>query len=277
MEPSSPEARARYDALVAVAAGSVIGLDFDGTLAPVVDDPEEARIHPEATAVLARLAGKVRAIAVVTGRPARQAVALGELDALGVALHEHGTELFVLGQYGHERWTATERRILSPRPPAGLASFERELPSVLRAAGAPGAHIEEKGLAIAVHTRRLPDAAEAFARISGPLAELAARHRLSVEPGRLVIEVRSSERDKGDAVRQLAEECAAEGFFFAGDDLGDVAAFEAVLALRAEGMPSLLVCSASEEESALTGLADLVVDGPDGVLALLSRFADDVG
>ena len=272
----SEEARGHYDALLAVASRSVIGLDFDGTLAPVVDDPEEARIHPDAGSVLARLGGLVRAVAVVTGRPARQAVALGDLDVVGAALQEKGTELFVLGQYGNERWTSTERRILSPRPPAGLASFERELPSVLRAADAADAYIEEKGLAIAVHTRRLPDAAEAFERVVKPIAELSVKHRLAVEPGRLVVEVRSGERHKGHAVMQLAEECEAEGFFFAGDDLGDVEAFEAVLRLRAKGLAGLLVCSASDEEAALAELGDVVVDGPHGVMELLSQLADDL-
>ena len=75
----------------------------------------------------AELAEVVRAVAVITGRPARQAIAMGDLDALGNAMLDRGAELFVFGQYGNERWSSTEQRIRSPRPPAGLASFEREL------------------------------------------------------------------------------------------------------------------------------------------------------
>ena len=132
MEFTSDDARAHYDAVRDVLDGLVVGLDFDGTLSPVVDDPEAARLHPAAPGALLELAEVVRAVAVITGRPARQAIAMGDLDALGNAMLDRGAELFVFGQYGNERWSATEQRIRSPRPPAGLASFERELPSVLR-------------------------------------------------------------------------------------------------------------------------------------------------
>ena len=73
----------------------------------------------------------------------------------------------------------------------------------------------------------------------------------------------------------LAEETGAGGFLFAGDDLGDVEAFEAVAELREQGLPTLLVCSASEEESALVDRSDVVVHGPDGVLDLLRRLTVD--
>jgi trehalose 6-phosphate phosphatase len=90
-----------------------------------------------------------------------------------------------------------------------------------------------------------------------------------------VIEVRSPGMDKGVVVRNLAKEVEAGGFLFAGDDLGDVEAFEAVAELREQGLATLLVCSASQEESTLLELADVVVPGPDGVLDLLRRLTDD--
>jgi len=121
MEFTSGEGERRYAALVRAAAEAVVGLDFDGTLAPIVEDPAEAHIHPDAGAVLAGLAEQVRAIAVITGRPARQALALGGLDDVGAAIAEKGKELYLFGQYGNERWSSTRRRIISPRPPHGLA------------------------------------------------------------------------------------------------------------------------------------------------------------
>ncbi|KRF35130.1 trehalose-phosphatase [Nocardioides sp. Soil805] len=275
MEFTSPEARARYDALVAAADEVVVGLDFDGVLSPIVDEPSEAHIHPDAPEVLVALSDVVRAIAVVTGRPARQALALGGLDEVGDAIGDHGKQLFLFGQYGNERWSSTSRRVISPRPPHGLSTFERELPGLLRRADAVGAHVEEKGLAVAVHTRRLDDAAGAFERLLPPMRELAARHGLIVEPGRNVIEVRSDGMHKGNAVETLVREQSAGGFLFAGDDLGDVEAFEAVAALREQGLPTLLVAAASDEQSALVPLADVVVPGPDGVLALLRRLTAD--
>ena len=275
MEFTSPTAQQRYDALVEVASTTVVGLDYDGTLAPIVDDPEIAHIHPDAPEVLESLADVVRAVAVITGRPARKALALGGLDEVGQEIGDRGRELFVFGQYGYERWTSTQRRVVSPRPPHGLSGFLRELPRVLREADADDAFVEDKGLAIATHTRRLDDPAGAYERLLPRLTELAQRHGMVVEPGRNVIEVRSPGMDKGTVVRNLAKELEIGGFLFAGDDLGDVEAFEAVAELREGGMPTLLVCSASQEESTLIELADVVVPGPDGVLDLLRRLTAD--
>jgi trehalose 6-phosphate phosphatase len=275
MEFTSPEAEQRYAALVRSSPATVIGLDFDGTLAPIVDDPTIAHIHPDAPETLIELSRCVRAIAVITGRPARQVLALGGLDEVGDRIGDLGRELFVLGQYGNERWTSTDRRVISPRPPHGLAGFLRDLPSVLRRVGAEAAYVEEKGLAVAVHTRRLPDAAATFERLLAPLTASAHEHDLMTEPGRNVVEIRARGMDKGLAVASLARELSADGFLFAGDDLGDVEAFRAVLQLRRAGVATLLVCSASAEQSALLGMADVVVDGPEGVLDLLRRFSTD--
>lgn len=275
MEFTSAAGEEHYDALVRAASRCIVGLDFDGTLSPIVDDPESAHIHPDASEVLVGLAAQVAAIAVITGRPARQVLDLGGLEEVGNALASADADLYVFGQYGNERWSSTNRRILSPRPPRGLASFERELTGVLRRASAADAWIEDKGLAVAVHTRRLEDPDGAFQRLLPPLRELAARHDLIVEPGRNVIEVRSHGMHKGRAVETLVAELDAGAFLFAGDDLGDMEAFEAVAELREQGMPTLLVCSASSEESALVALSDVVVKGPDGVLNLLRQLTAD--
>lgn len=275
MEFISALGEQRYAALVRAAPDTVVGLDFDGTLAPIVDDPEQARIHPDADRVLVDLAAQVLAVAVITGRPARQALDLGGLEEVGNDIGDSGKDLYLFGQYGNERWSSTHRRVVGPRPPAGLASFERDLPRVLRRVDTADAFIEDKGLAVAVHTRRLDDPEAAFARLLPALRELAARHDLVVEPGRNVIEIRSPGVHKGQAVRTLVEELDAGGFLFAGDDLGDIEAFQAVGELAAGGMATLLVCSSSEEESALLPLADVVVEGPDGVLALLAQLTED--
>lgn len=267
----------RYRDLVSAASRTVVGLDFDGVLSPIVEDPSEAHIHPESREVLIGLAEVVHAVAVITGRPARQALALGDLDEVGAEIGDQGKELFVFGQYGNERWSSSQRRIVSPRPPPGLSTFQRELPGVLRRADAAAAYVEEKGLAVAVHTRRLPDPAASFNRLLEPMQALAARHGLVLEPGRQVIEVRSPGMSKGHAVETLVAEQEAGGFLFAGDDLGDLDAFAAVEALRAQGMPTLLVCSLSDEESALAARADVLVKGPDGVLDLLRRLTRDAG
>ena len=161
MEFRTRQSQDRYDGLVAVARDVLVGLDFDGTLSPIVDDPAQAVIHPEGARVLTALAARVRAVVVVTGRPARQVVELGGLEAVADGLAD-GARLVVMGQYGNERWDSGSREFISPEPPAGLQAFRDELPRLLAAERADGAFVEEKGLAVAVHTRRLPDAAAAF-------------------------------------------------------------------------------------------------------------------
>jgi trehalose 6-phosphate phosphatase len=278
MEFTSPQARRRYDELLAVAKDTVVALDFDGTLSPIVEDPAAAHIHDDAPDVLIELAQVVRAVAVITGRPARQALALGNLDEVGDRMAESGRELHLFGQYGNERWSSTNRRVISPRPPHGLSSFLRELPGLLRRADAQDAYVEEKGLAVAVHTRRLPDSVAAFDRVLPLLREAAARNDLAIEPGRLVAEVRAPGMHKGIAVHTLVKELGAAGFLFGGDDLGDLEAFAAVAELREAGLATLLVCAegpGAEGPDELADLADVVVPGPDGVLDLLRQLHAD--
>ena len=275
MEFVSAEGEARY-AEVARAARPLVCLDFDGTLAPIVADPAAARIHPEAADALAGLAAAGATLAVVTGRPARQALELGALEILAERVAAAGSTLYVLGQYGNERWTSLDRRIVSPDAPPGLGEFRGRLPGLLAGVDAAGEpFVEDKGLAVAVHTRRMPDPAGSYERLLPVLSAAARDHGLDVEPGRLVVEVRAPGSDKGGAVRTLVIESRPDAVLFCGDDLGDVAAFEAIGALRADGLPGLLVCSGSAEQVALVELADVVVPGPDGVITFLQQYAAD--
>ncbi|MGV9318109.1 trehalose-phosphatase [Streptomyces sp. NPDC003660] len=248
---------------------AVIGLDFDGTLAPIVADPDQARAHPGAVPALAALAPKVASVAVVTGRPAGVAVRNGGFA--GVPGLEH---LVVLGHYGAERWDAVTGTVTAPAPHPGIAAVRAELPGVLDRAGAwPGTWIEEKGRAVAVHTRRAENPDAAFDTLRAPLTDLATRHGLIVEPGRLVLELRPPGMDKGVALLDHLRATGAESVLYAGDDLGDLPAFAALEKLRSNGFPALLVCSGSTEVTELAERADLVVDGPEGVVALLSALA----
>jgi trehalose 6-phosphate phosphatase len=276
MEPHPDASGDQYAAVVASGDRLLVALDFDGTLSPIVPDPAAAVIHAEAPEVLAALARQVRVVAVVTGRPARQVLALGRLEEVAANLGA-GHELVVLGQYGNERWSSATGRVVSPPPPAEVADLLAELPTLLREADAADAWIEEKGLAVAVHTRRTADPAAAFDRLLPVLTKAAQARGLLVEPGRYVVEVRAPGMDKGVALRRLVEEYDARGVVFVGDDLGDVPAFETAADLRSAGLPALLVCSGSAEQTALATLADLVVNGPDGVMACLRQLSTDLG
>jgi trehalose 6-phosphate phosphatase len=266
--PAAPEGRAGLEALLADPRHALVAADFDGTLAPIVTDPREARAHPGAVPALIALAKAVGTVAVITGRPAAQAVALGGLDAV--------PGLIVLGHYGGQRWQ--DGQLTASAPPPAVEAARGALPGVLRQAGAPdGTWIEDKAQAVAVHTRRAADPEGALARLRGPLGELAARLGLAAEPGRFVIELRPPGVDKGTALTGLARERAARSVLFCGDDLGDLAAFAAVRTLRAEGIPGCTVASASTESPQVAAAADLAVEGPPGVVALLAAIAAELG
>ncbi|MFH9084538.1 trehalose-phosphatase [Streptomyces sp. NPDC017673] len=272
----TPRTQAGQDGLAALLAQprtALIGLDFDGTLAPIVADPEQARAHPGAVPALAALAPAIASVAVITGRPPEVAVRYGGFA--GVPGLEH---LTVLGHYGAERWDAATGELTAPPPHPGVAAVRAELPGLLERAGAgEGTWIEEKGRALAVHTRRAPDPQAAFEALRAPLADLATRHGLIVEPGRMVLELRPPGMDKGVALLDHARAVHAGCVVYAGDDLGDLPAFAAVEKLRTNGVPGLLVCSGSTEVTELADRADLVVDGPEGVVGLLRALAAQLG
>nr|WP_269451975.1 trehalose-phosphatase [Tessaracoccus coleopterorum] len=113
-----------------------------------------------------------------------------------------------------------------------------------------------------VHTRRSDDPEGAYAALLPRLREIAAAHGLTVEPGRSVIELRSSNVTKGDAIRALVEETGARVVAMCGDDLGDLPAFEELVSLRAEGLVTCRVVSASPEQAAMDDSADILADGP---------------
>ncbi len=257
--------------LVAAPARSVVACDYDGTLAPVVPDPLQARPSPGAVDALMALSALVGRLAVVTGRPADVAVRLGGLDMV--------PRLVVLGLYGAQRWEAG--RLTGAAAVPGLAPALAEVRSLLAASGpaTAGTWIEDKGGAFALHVRRAADPAAAMAALRDRLARIADRAGLLLEPGRLVLELRAPGSDKGTALRSLVDELGEEpsGVLYAGDDLGDRPAFAAVRALRAEGVPAWSVAASNAETPEVAADADLVVDGPAGVVRLLTAIAAALG
>jgi trehalose 6-phosphate phosphatase len=184
--------------------------------------------------------------------------------------------MVVLGQYGVERWNAAGGSYVLPPEPDEIVAVADELPKLLASLGLAEVRLEHKGRAVGVHTRTLADPAQAFAQLEAPVRALAERHGLKVEPGKNVWEIRAPGMDKGAALRAVVTEVGARRVVFAGDDLGDLPAFEAVQALREEGLPGLLVCSASYEEDALVAISDVIVDGTAGVAGWLGALADAI-
>lgn len=257
-----------WDALVADPAGALVALDYDGVLAPIVEDPTLALPAPGAMEVLRRLAGRIGTLAVVTGRPAAQVVEIGDLASIPGVIVE--------GQYGAERWVGGE--LTTPDEPAAVTAARAGLPGALAAAGAdPAVWVEDKRLALVVHARRTADPDAELARLEPALLAFARRHGLEPHPGKMVVELRPPGFDKGGTLRRLVAAASPAAVLFAGDDLGDVPAFEAVAGLRAAGVPGLSVASASPETAAgVAEAADVAVDGPPGVVSLLVTLADEM-
>ncbi len=248
----------------------LLGLDFDGTLAHVVDDPTQAFAHPASVEAVARLGHVLGQVAVVTGRPVDQVLALSGFRGLAGL-----DRLVVCGQYGAERWDALGDVHHRPERPASVERLATVLPGWLADHDAAHVRIEDKGLAVAIHTRGL--GSDLLAALDAPLRDLAADLDLDVEPGRQVLELRGVRVDKGVALRGIVEQVRPLHVVYAGDDLGDLPAFDEVDRLRDEGVDGTLVCSASTEQDALVARSDVVLDGPDGVAAWLTAWADALG
>jgi trehalose 6-phosphate phosphatase len=259
--PTSEAGVAGLDAILDRPRHASLAFDFDGVLAPIVDDPGQSRPYPGVVSALGRLAELVGSVSIITGRPVADVLRLGGLDDLAELEH-----FSIFGLYGMQRWDRAGRRVVSQSPPPGVAAVRDELPALLERAAAPGVAIEDKTMSVAVHTRRAAEPQRAFAALLEPLTGLARRHGLALEPGRLVLELRPPGIDKGNALLSIVERHEAGAVAYFGDDLGDLAAFDAVERLRDRGVAGLKVCSGSEEVQRLAERADLVVDGPPGVL-----------
>jgi trehalose 6-phosphate phosphatase len=267
--PLTEAGAAGLSALLQRPAEAMLALDFDGVLAPIVADPHGARPHPRTIATLARLAPRLGWITVITGRPTSYVAEHG-----GLTDHADLSGVVVFGHYGNQRWTVATGELVTTPPTEGVLAARAELPDLLLRLGAPDVWVEDKGTALAVHTRRSADPHGTLAMLRAPLHEFAAGHALVVEPGRLVIELRQPGPDKGDTLRRHVADCKAAAVVYIGDDLGDLAAFAAVDELREDGVAGLKVCSGSVEVIEVAERADLVVDGPDGVADLLDALVD---
>jgi trehalose 6-phosphate phosphatase len=231
--------------------GAAVFSDFDGTLAPIVDDPAAARPLDGVVDVLSELARRYGLVGVVSGRPA-------------AFLREHlgGRGLLLSGLYGLE--LVTEDGDVEAVPEA--AEWEPVVRSLAAAGLPPGLSLERKGLTAVVHFRTDPSqarAAEAWA------AEAARATGLVVHPGRMSYELRPPLAfDKGTVLAGAVEGRRHVCFF--GDDAGDLSAFDALDRMATEGATVVKVGVQSEEApAALLESADLVVEGPAGTLSVL--------
>jgi trehalose 6-phosphate phosphatase len=225
-------------------------LDFDGTLSPIVARPELAKIRDGAREAIARLVGRYAVVAVVSGRTPAQ---LRELVGIeGVVL----AGLYGLGEE------------------SGDLAMSLVIAVTDAAARVPGTRVERKGGSIAVHFRGADDPRAAEALLHGLLGPIAREAGLEVIGGKMVLElVPAGLPLKEGAVERIVDEAQLDAVLYAGDDLADVRAFAALDRLAASGAITVKVAvHGSETPSQLTDAADVVVDGPAGLVGLLRRL-----
>lgn len=245
-------------------AGALIAVDFDGTLAPIVPDPADSRPVAGAIDVLSTLSGAGAHVVVITGRDAATVVRLGGLDAV--------PGLRVAGLYGLETWH--DGNLVRPDQPESIRSLRERLPAVVAEYGTPGVRVEDKGLSLVVHTRRSLDPQGALAALRPRVARLANQLGLEARDGRSVIELRIPGLDKGGALRGVIGEVNPAAMLYAGDDLGDLPAFEVVAQARAAGRAAWRVGVVSAEVPELADHIDVAVNSPEELVTLLQQIAD---
>jgi trehalose 6-phosphate phosphatase len=231
-------------------------VDFDGTLAPIVDDPAAARPVDGAVELLAELAGRYARVAVLSGRPV---AFLEPLLPPGVVLS---------GLYGLE---VIERGRRRDHPSGGMwREVVADVASHSADRGPAGMRVEPKGLSLTLHYRERPSIA---AQVWDWARRQAQRSGLEARRARMSVELHPPiAADKGTAVTEVAKGLGA--VLFAGDDAGDLPGFAALDRLEATGVDVVRVAVRSEEAPEdLLARADLVVDGPGGVVDLLRALA----
>lgn len=228
-------------------ARTAIVLDVDGTLAPIVSRPEDARVPEETRAELERLGGRYALLAFLSGRTGEDARRVVGLDG-ATYVGTHGLEL----EPEAERWRDA-------------------LGELARSAGWPAEETEDKGLTVSFHYRSAGDE-EAARRELEQVAERARSGGLVARFGRKVLEVRPPvEADKGTAILHLLREAGVSRGLYAGDDTTDLDAFRG---LREAGL-ELAVCvavSSDEGPAELREGADVVVESPAALLDLLRQL-----
>ncbi|MDP2167565.1 MAG: trehalose-phosphatase [Thermodesulfovibrionales bacterium] len=195
-------------------------LDFDGTLSPIVKNPEEAVIKDKVKGWLKRLSeDKNNKIAIVTGRSLKDIIKkVGLKDVIYAS--NHGMEVYYGGRFLLRK--ATDIR----RP---LKRLEREL--TIKLSGIPDIFIENKGLSLAVHLRRVENQyhKEVKRIVNITVESWLKRYKLQLTGGKMLIEVRPLSWDKGKAVLWIWKRLAPKHLpVYVGDDVTDEDAFSAL-------------------------------------------------
>jgi len=232
----------------------LVALDFDGTLAPEVDDPEQARALPEAReAVLRLLAMPNTRLALVSGRAIASLEAVAQLPDTALLVGSHGIEI----------------RLDSPDTQVSLDTAELRQVDVIQtvldevADSVDEVWIEAKPAGFALHTRLATEFNSRVAHLVARSEVVAEVNDVHIREGKNVLEFSVRSTTKGEAVEHLRRYTQADAVFFAGDDVTDEDAF-AALSADDVGLKS----------GPGATLANFRVPGPRDVARALALLAD---
>jgi trehalose 6-phosphate phosphatase len=228
-------------------ARAAVLLDVDGTLAPIVERPEDASVPDETQAEVERLAGKYGLVGCISGRPAADARALVGVDRIEY-----------VGVHGLESDPEAKR-------------FVPQLEAFAERIAWPWTVESKAGVTLSFHYREAEDDEDASAR-AHDVARAAEEAGLRPHRGRRVLEVRPPvDADKGTAVRRLLDGRPLTRALYAGDDTTDLDAFRG---LDEAGLDVALKVGVGSPEMnpRLLTEADLVVDGPGELLRFLQTL-----
>ena len=232
----------------------LVALDFDGTLAPEVDDPEQARALPEAReAVLRLLAMPNTRLALVSGRAIASLEAVAQLPDTALLVGSHGIEI----------------RLDSPDAQVSLDTAELKQVDVMNvvlgevADSGDEVWIESKPAGFALHTRLATEFNSRIAHLVARSEVMAEVNDVYIREGKNVLEFSVRSTTKGEAVEHLRRYTQADAVFYAGDDVTDEDAF-AALSADDVGLKS----------GAGATLANFRVPGPIDVARALALLAD---
>lgn len=196
----------------------LVAADFDGTLAPLTDDPMASRAVPGAMDLLRQGAGMPGvSVALVSGRDLESLAALSGVteDEAIVLVGSHGAQTSLAADLSGSLLNGAQQRL--------LATLGDALEDV--AAGSPGARVEHKPAAAVLHTRGMP--ADAASEASAAAEAVAGRHGdVHVTRGHDIVELSVVGTTKGDAIRILRGSVQAEAVAYFGDDVTDERAFQ---------------------------------------------------
>ncbi|HEX3005523.1 MAG TPA: trehalose-phosphatase [Angustibacter sp.] len=202
----------------------LIGLDFDGVLAPIVERPGDARALPGTLDAVRDLAAVPDVtVVLVSGRARDDLLELTSLDP-------HG-DVLVIGSHGAERprWPregdVDDPPALDDAARARLSQVQARLEGL--AAEHPGAHVEHKPTAAVLHTRRLVSG-ESETVAAQALALLAQVPGVHVTRGKEVVEAAVVEASKGAALAWLRDQVGARSLIYLGDDVTDETVFRSL-------------------------------------------------